>query len=313
MISRRAMIASIVPARAVFGKDREAILTAMQKVMGPLPRMTAKPPRIRELGVETFPGYTRRRIDFETEPGDWVSAFLLVPSKKERMPAAVCLHQTTKIGKAEPAGEGPNANLHYAAELADRGFVAIAPDYPGYGDYRIDVYERGYVSATMKGIVNHMRAVSLLASLPDVAPQRIGAIGHSLGGHNTLFLAAFDPRIRACATSCGFTSFARYKGGDLSGWTHRGYMPRIATIYEKSPSKMPFDFPDVLAAIAPRAVFINAPLHDSNFDVEGVRDCVRIASPHFPEGQVVARYPDAGHDFPSEVRAEAHMFLETNV
>ena len=51
-------------------------------------------------------------------------------------------------------------------------------------------------SATMKGIVNHRRAVDLLASLPEVDPRRIGVIGHSLGGHNSLFVAAFDPRIK---------------------------------------------------------------------------------------------------------------------
>jgi cephalosporin-C deacetylase-like acetyl esterase len=48
----------------------------------------------------------------------------------------------------------------------------------------------------MKGIVNHRRAVDVLQSLPYVDRQRIGAIGHSLGGHNTLFVAAFDERIR---------------------------------------------------------------------------------------------------------------------
>lgn len=295
----------------VFGQNA---LSRMQEVMGPLPATPGSPPRTREVSEERFAGYVRRRIDYEAEPGDWVPAYLLIPSGRSGpLPAAICLHQTTKTGKAEPAGEGPKTNLHYAKELAQRGFVTLAPDYPNFGDYAIDVYQRGYVSATMKGIVNHMRGVSLLAARDEVAAARIGAIGHSLGGHNALFLAAFDPRVRACVTSCGFTSFSRYYGGDLTGWSHRGYMPRIATVYEKSPAKMPFDFPDVLRAIAPRALFINAPLHDANFDVEGVRDCVRLAERSFPSGKLVARYPDAGHDFPPDVRAEAYAFLEAQL
>ena len=48
----------------------------------------------------------------------------------EKLPAMLCLHQTTKIGKEEPAGLGGNPNLHYALHLAQRGYVTLAPDYP---------------------------------------------------------------------------------------------------------------------------------------------------------------------------------------
>ena len=67
-----------------------------------------------------------------------------------------------------------------------------------------------YESGTMKGIWNHIRAVDLLESLPEVDPDRIGVIGHSLGGHNALFVAAFDQRIRAVVSSCGFNAFEDY-------------------------------------------------------------------------------------------------------
>jgi dienelactone hydrolase len=240
-----------------------------------------------------------------------VPAYLLVPHQAgSALPAMLCLHQTTAIGKAEPAGMGPKVNLHYAKELAERGYVTLAPDYPNFGDYRIDVYARGYASASMKGIVNHKRAVDLLESLPYVKPQRIGVIGHSLGGHNSLFIAAFDARLRVAVTSCGFTLFSHYKGGDLTGWSHAGYMPRIATHYEKSHRRMPFDFTDVFAAIAPRKVFICAPLHDGNFDVEGVRKCVSEVSALFPAGCIEAQYPDGAHDFPPQTRSRAYQFLD---
>ena len=45
----------------------------------------------------------------------------------------------------------------------------------------------------MKGIWNHMRAVDLLQSLDEVDNDRIGCIGHSLGGHNTLYVGALRP------------------------------------------------------------------------------------------------------------------------
>jgi dienelactone hydrolase len=166
----------------------------------------------------------------------------------------------------------------------------------------------------MKGIWNHISAIDLLQALPEVDPDRIACIGHSLGGHNTLFLSAFDKRIRVVVSSCGFTSFYKYYGGNLAGWSHKGYMPRIATVYGTDPAKMPFDFPEIIAAIAPRAVFINAPIHDSNFEVSGVHDCVNAALQVYrlfeAEDKLILKTPDAPHDFPFVVREEAYQFLD---
>jgi dienelactone hydrolase len=293
---------------------RDHVLAGMCEVMGPLPDSPRGSPEIAILEELSFPEFTRKKLTFASGDGDLVPAYLFVPKRKGRKPAALCLHQTTAIGKAEPAGIGGKPNLHYALELAQRGFVALAPDYPGFGDYKIDAYSMGYVSASMKGIRNHRRAVDLLVSMQEVNPRRISVIGHSLGGHNSLFVAAFDSRIAAVVTSCGFTSFAKYYGGNLTGWSHKGYMPRIATVYGKSPEKMPFDFPGVLQALAPRPVFINAPLRDANFDVTGVDDCVKAARPAYSDVFHAADalrvvHPDCEHDFPPEVRTAAYEFL----
>jgi dienelactone hydrolase len=299
-----------------WAKRRAHILANMQSVMGPLPAASRQVPLdMRVESEERLPRFTRRNITFLTEAGDRLPAYLLIPNGlKAKAPAMLCLHQTIPIGKAEPAGLGGSGNLRYAQELAERGYVTLAPDYPNFGDYKLDVYARGYASATMKGIWNHRRAVDLLQSLPQVAPRRIGVIGHSLGGHNALFAAAFDPRIKAVVTSCGFTSFFAYHGGDLTGWSHSGYMPRIATAYGNDPGQMPFDFSEVLAAVAPRPVFINAPLRDSNFAVAGVKDCVLAARPVYSllgaADRLVALYPDCGHDFPPEIRQAAYVWLD---
>lgn len=299
MTRRQLVFAALQPARS-----RDRILRKMELVMGPLPTAPRSPLEVRTVSEETKPGYRLTLISYVPEPGDRVPAYLLTPlGNRSPRPAVVCLHQTTNIGKSEPAGLGGKPNLHYARELAERGFVTIAPDYPNFGGYRFDPYACGYSSATMKGIWNHIRAVDVLQTLPGVDPQRIGAIGHSLGGHNALFLAAFDERVRAVVTSCGFTSFRRYMGGDLTGWSHRGYMPRIATEYGKDPSRMPFEFNDVLQAIAPRPVFASAPQRDSNFDPVGVDEAANGLA------HVTVRHPDAGHDFPPGIREEAYSFL----
>jgi pimeloyl-ACP methyl ester carboxylesterase len=226
----------------------------------------------------------------------------------------LCLHPTSSYGKGMVVGLGDKPNRGYAEDLAARGYVTLAPDYPGFGDYLIDVYAMGYASATAKGIWNHMRCVDLLQSLDEVDGDRVGCIGHSLGGHNTLFVGMFDPRIKVMVTSCGFNRFAKYYGGDLTGWSHKGYMPRIADVYGKDPGRMPFDFPEILGTLAPRAVFINAPIHDENFEVSGVRDCVKAAMPVFELLGATEKlrivYPECGHDFPPEIREEAYAFVD---
>jgi hypothetical protein len=301
--------------RANWRSARAEVLANMELVMGPASKKRA-PLKIMRLETEETPKYTRTKIKYLAEAGDYVPAHLLMPKGlRRRAPAMLCLHQTTKIGKDEPAGLGGKPDLHYARELAERGYICIAPDYPYLGENNFDPYKNGYVSCTMKGIWNHMRAVDLLQSLPEVAKDRIGSIGHSLGGHNTLFVAAFDPRIKAMVTSCGFNSFFKYKGGDLTGWGGVRYMPRILEKYEKDPSRMPFDFPEILVALAPRPLFINAPLGDTNFEVSGVRDCVNAAAPIYAEvfhakERLVAVYPEAGHEFPDQVRLSAYEFLD---
>ncbi len=297
-------------------KQRQKILDGMQQVMGPLPDASKKVPLDLQIIEEVRIGNVRRlKITFAPEANDHVPAYLLIPADLSgKVPGILCLHQTTTIGKGEPAGIGGLPNLHYALELAERGYVTLAPDYPNFGDYKYDPYSNGYQSATMKGIWNHMAAVDLLQSLAEVDPDRIGCIGHSLGGHNSLFLTAFDKRIKAVVTSCGFNSFFKYYGGDLTGWSHKGYMPRIASAYDKDPAKMPFDFTGVLGVIAPRAIFINAPLKDSNFEVSGVYDCVNAAKPVYsllksPDKLIMVN-PDAEHDFPPEVREAAYRFLD---
>ncbi len=296
-------------------KRREHILANLQLVMGKMPERKHLPPlELQVLHTTAQPGYELREVTFASEPGDRMHGYLLVPTAARRRPAVLCLHQTAPRGSAEPAGLSGRASMHCAAELAQRGYVTLAVDYPNFGDYQFNSYEHGYASATMKGIWNHRRALDLLESLAEVDAARLGVVGHSLGGHNSLFVAAFDERIKCVVTSCGFCSFARYYGGDLTGWSHAGYMPRIADLYERDPAKMPFDFTEVLGVLAPRPVLIVAPLRDANFDVEGVRDCVRAAMPVYellghPE-HLRALYPDAEHDFPAAERETACVWFD---
>ncbi len=160
-----------------------------------------------------------------------------------------------------------------------------------------------------------MLAVDLLEELPEVDGDRISCIGHSLGGHNTLFVATFYERLRVMVSSCGFNAFSKYMGGDLVTWSSKFYIPRVTEKYGSDPALMPWDFSDMVAALAPRALFVNAPLHDYNFEVSGVRNSVESAMPAYQTldtgDLLVATYPDPDHNFPASVREAAYSFIDS--
>ena len=301
-----------------WARRRAHILLGMQQAMGPLPDRSHLPPLDVQV-LETYNGttYTRLKLSFVAEPGDRVPAYLFLPKGLDgrRVPGILALHQTTPLGKKETAGLGPNENKHYGLELAKRGYVVLAPDYPSFGDYKdYDFSADRYTSGSMKGIFNHMRAVDLLVSRPEVDPERLGVIGHSLGGHNAMFVGVFDERLKVIVSSCGWTPFHHYYGGKLAGWTSDRYMPSIRDEFALDPNRVPFDMYEVVAAFAPRAFYSISPLHDSNFDVEGVRKVIAAARPVYElfgaADSLQVRYPDSPHDFPPKERHAAYAFID---
>ncbi len=307
---------------------RKQVLENMQKVMGKLPDRTNLPPfDVQILDSQEEERYTRHNITFTVAENEDLPAYLYVPHQKgqsKKLPAMLVLHGTGELGKQLVDGKSPLANRALAKELAQRGYVVIAPDYPSMGDLKEYDFENDrYESATMKAIFNHMRSIDLLQDRPDVDPDRIGVIGHSLGGHNAIFVGAFDPRLKVVVSSCGWTPFNYYNigedaskryGGRLGPWAQDRYMPLIREKFDLDGNKIPFDFPEIIASLAPRAFFSNSPINDSNFDFQGVKKGMEKVSQVYrlfdSEDQLQVHYPIADHDFPHDVRLASYEFID---
>ena len=313
---------------ADWAQRREHILRHFQRVTGPLPNTQQRVPLDVKMIEEVKVGkLVRRKLTYQSDATDRVAAYLFLPvatgsspveersTREPRMPrraAVLCLQQTTNVGKDEPAGVRGDATLKYALELAERGFITFAPDYPSFGEHAYDFDPKhGYVSGTMKAVWDNIRAVDLLETLPEVDPKRIGCIGHSLGGHNAIFTAVFEPRLKAIVSSCGFCSMQK---DDVPSWNGPRYMPLIANEFKNDPKLLPFDFHELIAALAPRPFFASAATKDSDFDVSGVKDVLDAARPiyalHGKADELIGHYPEAGHSFPDDARRRAYEFLE---
>lgn len=298
-------------------RRRMTVLTAMQEVMGPLPGRSKRCALEMEVVEEVDCGtYVRKLITYSPEPRSRIPAYLLIPKKafqeSEQLPGALCLHPTDdRIGHKVVVGLGGNPGRDYARELAERGYVTLAPAYPRLANYQPDLKALGYQSGTMKAIWDNIRGMDLLESLPFVRPGRFAAVGHSLGGHNAIYTAVFDERIQVVVSSCGFDSFADYMNGNIKGWTSDRYMPKLLD-YPKG--EYPFDFYELIGALAPRGCFVSAPFYDSNFKWRSVYRIEQAAAKVYrlygaADGLRV-EFPSCDHQFPDAMRKLAYEFID---
>ncbi len=297
---------------------RTEVIKGMEAVMGAFPGNDKRCDLDVKVEEEADCGsYVRKLITYASEPGGRVPAYLCIPKSatpEHPVPAVLCLHPTDNVnGHKVVVGLGGKENRQYASELAERGYVTLSPAYVQLANYNPDLKALGYQSGTMKAIWDNVRGLDYLDSVPCVKPGEYGAIGHSLGGHNSIYTAVFDPRIKVVVSSCGFDSFVDYYNGNIKGWTQERYMPRMAD-YLGHPQDVPFDFYELVAALAPRPVFVNAPLHDKNFQWQSVDRIAAAAAPVYKmlggESRVTIVHPDTEHDFSDEPRHQAYKFID---
>ena len=213
-------------------------------------------------------GYRIEHLTYEAEPGDPIPALLLVPNSvtaASPAPAVAIWHQHAgqwHLGKSEPAGLSGDPMHHTGVALAKLGYVVLCPDALCFEDRQDPSgklkganYERfeflRYVvdgkSMAWKNILDMRRAVDFLVSRPEVAADRIGCYGHSMGSTHTWLVGPHEPRLKAMVGNCCLPTYAAIEETRLlhcfpnfvPGWQQFG------------------DTPDIAALIAPRALHLN--------------------------------------------------------
>ena len=222
--------------------------------------------------VEVDGIYERRLISYAVEVDERAHAYLGVPLEREGpLPAVVALHGTYTHGKERAAGLIDNPDKAYLDHLCRRGYVVIAPDHfvaghrvPPEGPYETGRFHQKHPEWTSVGkfTFEHSIAVDVLQSMDEVDGERIGALGHSLGGHGTMFLAAYDDRIKAAAGNCA-ASFFRHNP-NVEAWSRDHWYVyfkhlRPGLLKGELP---PIDFHEIMALVAPRAYLDVAGLND---------------------------------------------------
>lgn len=257
-------------------------------------------------------GYLRRAIAYDV-PSGRASAFLCLPDgATRRAPVIFCHHQHNgqfDLGKSEVAGLRGDPDQAYAAELAQRGYLTIAPDAIGFEDRNwaggrdvgwFELSSRLVAGRTL--LADLLQEVSLaidyVTSLPQADPFRVGFIGHSYGGRMAMWAPAWDQRIRASVSNCGCIPYRDSFARD-AGFQADFVVPGFASAY---------DVEDVLAAArACRYLLI------AGADDVWSRGAADIAGELTARGRnhVTVHIRPGGHEFPAADRELAYEFLAT--
>ena len=226
---------------------------------------------------KVFPTYVREKVVFNSEQFMSVPAWICSPKKNSetvKHPAVVCCHGHG-LGKDALAGilsngkSGVDYQKRLAVELAENGYVAIAPDWRCFGERReppenlthprdicdlahVTVESFGYNLLTLD-IWDGMKTVDYLETRDDVDRSRIGCVGCSFGGTMAMFLSAADSRISAACVSgylmatgkCSFT-------GTCGSQT----LPGLLALGDRA---------EVAGLICPRPLLIQIGEYDSTF------------------------------------------------
>ena len=237
---------------AEWEKRRPELRSAWTKVLGQL-EVSRPTPTLTVLEQDVTAGVRRSFVRYESEPGLPVEGYLLQPMNlADPVPGFVVLHSTVPYTIRQPAGlEGPEEKF-FGLDLARKGYVAFCPRcflWQGDGKYDelVDRFQKRHpgVTGMAKMLFDAQRAVDVLESLPVVDPSRIGAIGHSLGAKEALYLLAFDDRVKVAVSSEGGVGIAQ------SNWNAPWYLGK-----QVDEPNFPREHHELAALCAPRALLV---------------------------------------------------------
>lgn len=272
--------------------------------------------------------YRRLFISYNVESDERAHAYLGLPLNLQgKAPGVVALHGTYPEGTKRAAGLVDDPDKAYLDHLCRRGYVVIAPEHfvsgervPPEGAYDTTRFHAKHPQWTAVGKFTYEHAIALdvLQMRDEVDPERIGAMGHSLGGHGTLFLAAYDERVGVAVCNCG-GSFLRHNP-DVEHWARDHwyvYLKHIrADLLEgRLP---PIDFHEIMALVAPRALLDVSALNDGNPLVQRQRVLMlmKVADVY----QLVGKPENfgffvhgRGHAVPHESRELIYGFLDAHL
>lgn len=323
-----------------FGQWRKRGREVFMNCLPPRPPLAPFQPQI--LAVEDRGAYEARKMAINLSVDTRATAYLLVPKGEGPFPAVLALHDHGahfSIGKEKvvrPIGESKERvqdaqdwvgqcyeGVFIGDELASRGYVVFAAaaaywgdrghceeddSYEGQQAFAANLFQLGSAWAGMI-LWDDIRCAEFVQGLAEVHPERIGAVGLSMGSNRTWHLAAATDIIKAGAAICWM--------GDTPTLTTPGNnqttgQSAYSMLY---PGLRNFlDYPDVASLACPKPMLFYNGTEDGLFPVSGVKACydkLRLVWREQGCGdRLVTKLWNVPHVFNREMQAEAFDWLD---
>lgn len=248
------------------------------------------------VATERREGYEARKLRFSLSAFTRAEAYYLVPEGKGPFPTVILLHDHGghyMIGKEKMVRPFACADSivqdaewwqtqcyggQYVGDyLARQGYAVFVTDALYWGDRgrregrREDTHMRmagnlmelGYC---WSGIITYddIYTADFVATLPEVDKERIGCMGHSMGGYRTWMLAAMSDKVKVGVAVCWMVTTdvqCSWKYGNEFG----GFANTLPGI------KRYLDYPHIASMACPKAMYFINGQHDKLFHPEGVQ------------------------------------------
>ncbi len=168
--------------------------------------------------------------------------------------------------------------------MVAQGFAVFAYDMIGFGNRNEEgtrFYERyPHWSKMGKSVADLKGAIDALTHYNLIDSSKIFVVGYSYGATVALFGAATDKRIAGVVSVAGFTPLRLatadkgMEGVQMYSHLNGGQLPRLG-FFVGNEAKIPTDFNEVLACIAPRPLLVIAPKMDKDACNSDVQNCVK--------------------------------------
>jgi len=220
--------------------------------------------------------------------GDQLFGYLYYPKKqienlkKEKLPVLIYLHEYDfNMGFSSMSFD--HEIQSFFENMVNQGFAVFAYDMIGFGNRNEEgtrFYERyPHWSKMGKSVADLKGAVDALTHYNLVDSSKIYVAGYSYGATVALYSAALDKRIAGVVSVAGFTPMrlatknSGMEGIKMYSHLNAGQLPRLGFFVDNE-SRIPTDFHEILACIAPRPILIIAPKMDKDACVSDVQSCV---------------------------------------
>ncbi|PYV44429.1 MAG: hypothetical protein DMG06_06535, partial [Acidobacteria bacterium] len=258
ILGKQAKLPPTGAASTVDLREKIQSLLRYRRVEGPLgPRHLATTPRRR---------YQIEKLEFLSEPGIYIPAWVLIPDQRAADRSAI-------IYVSESGRDTDGLEFGVLERLTQTGNLVIAPDVRGIGETRpphpddgglglyrhLDdaettmQYMAWEINESLFGmrVQDVVRSVDYALSRPDVDRAAVRMIGKGMGALWVLFAAALDTRISQAICEGGLLSYRTLTSSDRYLHGADIFIPDILK---------DFDLPQVAAAVADRRLAIFAPV-----------------------------------------------------